>query len=276
MSTFTRATTCNGYADLCSRSYGNTTFFGSHDSYAVDTDPLDLSRDQEVDITTQLDLGVRLLQAEAHLWEDELYFCHTIDYLTTVLSWLDDNTEEVLTLLFTNPDSVALDIWSAAFEDAGIVDLLYVPSTVPVLRADWPTLGELIDDGTRVVMFMDYGADTSEVDYILPEFEMIWETPYDVTDASFPCSVNRIDTDYSTVEEHMYMINHFLDVDILGILIPDYDAASTTNSETSIVANANGCVPYSGVDSWPSFVLMDWVDIGDGQEAVDYLNGISS
>lgn len=30
-----RATTCNGSADLCNRSFGNITFVGTHDSYAV-------------------------------------------------------------------------------------------------------------------------------------------------------------------------------------------------------------------------------------------------
>ena len=37
-----------------------------------------VARDQEVDITTQLDLGVRLLQAQAHLGDDGvIHFCHT-------------------------------------------------------------------------------------------------------------------------------------------------------------------------------------------------------
>ena len=30
-----RATVCNGHAELCSRSYGNVTFIGAHDSYAI-------------------------------------------------------------------------------------------------------------------------------------------------------------------------------------------------------------------------------------------------
>lgn len=34
-SPFRRATTCNGSPDLCNRSYGNVTFVGTHDSYAV-------------------------------------------------------------------------------------------------------------------------------------------------------------------------------------------------------------------------------------------------
>ena len=37
-----------------------------------------VARDQEVDIPTQLDLGVRLLQAQAHLGDDGvIHFCHT-------------------------------------------------------------------------------------------------------------------------------------------------------------------------------------------------------
>lgn len=72
-----RVTICNGRAELCNRSYGNITFIGSHDSYAVDEDVLDLSRDQEVEVISQLNLGVRLLQAQSHMWEGELHFCHT-------------------------------------------------------------------------------------------------------------------------------------------------------------------------------------------------------
>lgn len=51
--------------------------------------------------------------------------------------------------------------------------MAYVPPSVPVKQSDWPTLGELIDRGTRVVVFLDAGADTSQVDFILPEFEMV-------------------------------------------------------------------------------------------------------
>jgi hypothetical protein len=30
-----RATVCNGHAEFCSRSYGNVSYVGAHDSYAV-------------------------------------------------------------------------------------------------------------------------------------------------------------------------------------------------------------------------------------------------
>jgi hypothetical protein len=94
-----RATVCNGYAALCSRSYGNVTFVAAHDSFAFSTDPLartsirsvgastrvadatvcPVAADQHVDIPTQLSLGVRMLQAQAHVdpISNELHFCHT-------------------------------------------------------------------------------------------------------------------------------------------------------------------------------------------------------
>ena len=53
---------------------------------------------------------------------------------------------------------------------------MYIPPSLPVAQSDWPTLGQLIDSGKRVVMFMDYGAegyDGGVVDYILPEFEVV-------------------------------------------------------------------------------------------------------
>lgn len=95
-------------------------------------------------------------------------------YLATVASFLSANPTEVLTLLLTNPESVSLtDVWAPLFEAAGLSSQAYVPSTTPLAQADWPTLGELIDAGTRLVVFMDYGAETGGVDYILPEFEMV-------------------------------------------------------------------------------------------------------
>jgi hypothetical protein len=38
-SSHSRATVCNGHADLCSRSYSNITFVGAHDSFAFSRDP---------------------------------------------------------------------------------------------------------------------------------------------------------------------------------------------------------------------------------------------
>lgn len=74
---------CNGRAELCDRKYGNVTFLGAHDSFAFSSNPLareyssemaaarystaTVSRTQELNLTQQLDLGARLLQAQSHM-----------------------------------------------------------------------------------------------------------------------------------------------------------------------------------------------------------------
>ena len=72
----------------------------------------------------------------------------------------------------------------------------------------------------------------------------------------------------------MFMINHNLNAKIFGILIPEYIDASTTNSVGSIIANSNGCAPYSGGKA-TNFVLLDFVEVGEGMQAVDILNGFA-
>lgn len=109
------------------------------------------------------------------MWKQALFDGGTVaSYFSTVASFLSSNPNEVLTLLLTNPESVSLtDVWAPLFEAAGLSSQAFVPSTTPLAQADWPTLGELIDAGTRLVVFMDYGAETGGVEYILPEFEMV-------------------------------------------------------------------------------------------------------
>ncbi|EGN97554.1 hypothetical protein SERLA73DRAFT_139822 [Serpula lacrymans var. lacrymans S7.3] len=285
-----RATVCNGHAELCDRSYGNVTYIGAHDSFAYSTDPVALARDQEVDVPTQLSLGVRLLQAQAHDNNGVLHFCHTScilfdggtveSYLTNVTTFLEANPNEVLTLLFTNPEGQSLpDQWAPAFVNSGVSKYAYVPPHLPMKQSEWPTLGDMIDSGKRVVIFLDAGADGSDggvVDYILPEFDMIWETPFSVTDSTFPCSVNRTSGNLSAAD-HMYMINHSLNKDVFstGVIISDPIDAPTTNGVPSIMANANGCAPLGG-NTYPNFVLLDFIDLGDAFTAADQMNGFSS
>src|SRR6266404_9002241 len=62
----------------------------------------------------------------------------------------------------------------------------------------------------------------------------IWETPFDVTDASFPCSIDRIRGPLGASDQ-MYLINHALNLGELGITISDPEDAPTTNRVASCV-----------------------------------------
>ncbi|EDR02590.1 uncharacterized protein LACBIDRAFT_308204 [Laccaria bicolor S238N-H82] len=74
------------------------------------------------------------------------------NYLKKVKTFLDANPNEVLTLLFTNPEGLSVkDLWKPAFDNSSITPLIYIPPTIPLKQSDWPTLGVMIDSGKRVL-----------------------------------------------------------------------------------------------------------------------------
>ncbi|KAL0578399.1 hypothetical protein V5O48_003590 [Marasmius crinis-equi] len=210
-----------------------------------------------------------------------------LDYLKTVKAFLDAHPSEVLTLLFTNPEQQGVgDVWKPIFDESGLSPMAYTPPHVPLAYNGWPTLDEMITTGKRLVVFMDFGANVSQVPFILPEFEMIWETPFGFTNSSFPCSIDRI-SDSLPTEDHMYMINHSLNrnwtfltsplgligVDGPEIIVSDPGDAEVTNGVGSILANVARCAPLAQ-DRNPNFVLLDFVDKGEAFKAGEILNGL--
>lgn len=396
-----RPLACNGSPSLCARPYDNVTYLGAHDSMAWSEKDIAWARDQLVPISTQLDSGARLLQAQAHFFEGQLRFCHTscylfdgglvVDYLVEVKQWLLLHPHEVLTLIFTNPERVSVvREWIPLFEKAGLDHDVYFPGAIPQRMHNeatkigtWPTLGDMVRTGKRVVVFLDqFGTDedypelvhnldrnddyypgiyqleyggngAGRLGFIFREWGRIWETPFSVTDPAFPCSIDRIGTIATHTAAHakalgarkgrargeaptqMYMINHSLNWNLLGIKISNPTTAENVNGVESMRDHVSGCLPYSvqGQGShrssrhavqkastphtktgyrtrpthkqtgfslmeitgdqerllWPessrprraagvrnpTFMLLDWVNVGEGKKAVDELNGIA-
>lgn len=274
---------CNGHAELCSRKYSNITFIGAHDSPFVGDSPAD---NQELSVTAQLDAGIRFLQAQSHVDPFKtLSLCHTncfindagslTSYPTTIKNWLDKNPNEVLTLLLTNGDRVDVKDFDSSFNSAGLDKYAYTPPTHPLPMTAWPTLGDLIKSKTRLIVFLDYGADENTVPYILDQFAYYFETPFDTTDPAFgQCTIDR--PPKATPEGRMYIVNHYLDWEITsGLLVPDRGAAATVNAATgkgSIGAQAELCIGLYG--RAPNAVLVDFVDKGDVMLVQRELNGL--
>ena len=60
-----------------------------------------------------------------------------VDYLKTVNTFLTDNPNEVLTLIFTNPEGVSLkDVWDPAFQESGVANLAFVPPQLPMKQSE--------------------------------------------------------------------------------------------------------------------------------------------
>ncbi|KAI1098469.1 PLC-like phosphodiesterase [Jackrogersella minutella] len=271
------AADCNGHAELCDRPYSNITFAGAHNSPFVG---ISLSDNQFTTPTDQLNQGIRFLQGQTQDKDGLPEMCHTSciledagslqDYLSGIKTWVDDNPNEVITLLITNPDAIDITLYGDAFNTTGLESYVFIPDGQLAL-ADWPTLGDMISSGTRVVVFMDYNMDTSKVPYILDEFGYWFETPFSPTKDNFiQCNVDR--PAGASADGRMFLANHNLNVEILpDVLIPDPEQASDTNSMANITSQTDICVQNYGRN--PNVVLLDFVSVGDAVAMQDQLNG---
>lgn len=158
--------TCNGQPTYCTRKYSQLTHLGAHDSPFVGPLP---QHNQNLEVTEQLDLGIRFLQGQTHKALDEndpIRLCHTsclledagtlVSFLETVKTWLDAHPDEVVTLLLTNGDNLPVSRFDQAFAEAKVNEYAFVPEGSPdVLAMDaWPTLGSLIEGNKRMVVFL--------------------------------------------------------------------------------------------------------------------------
>ncbi|KAM5352425.1 hypothetical protein ACJ41O_005148 [Fusarium nematophilum] len=268
---------CNGHDKLCSRKYSDITFVGSHNSPFVGVTPV---HNQYKSVTEQLDLGVRFLQAQTQDKDGAVQMCHTHcweldvgpleDYLQEVSDWMKNNQDEVVTLLLTNIDALPVEKFDEAFASTGLKEHVFTPEKRLALD-EWPTLQELLDDGTRLIVFMDYNMDESKVAYILNEFDYFWETPFGETDDSFPtCEVDRPED--GDPAKLMGLMNHVLYNEVLGIQFPNQLDAPETNSEESIQKQIDLCEGDWG--RRPNVILLDWINVGDAIAAQVSLNGL--
>lgn len=90
------------------------TYIGAHNSYSVMSGSI--AANQNYDVTTQLNNGVRMLQNQGHNQNGAIHLCHSscllldagtiTSYLQKVKTWLDDNPNEVVTILWVNQENM--------------------------------------------------------------------------------------------------------------------------------------------------------------------------
>ncbi|KAH8178458.1 PI-PLC X domain-containing protein 1 [Sarocladium implicatum] len=269
---------CNGFDELCDRKYSSITFAASHNAAFVGRLP---QHNQYEYPEAGMDMGIRYFTTQVHIEDGEIRQCHSdcallnaglfSEIVVSLTNWLRDHPREVVTLLVTNgDDNVLIEEFAPIFEDAGAVDLAFTPDSRLSLN-DWPTLGEMIDAGKRLVVFMDYNADTAKVPYILPQYDYYVETPFSPTeDNFFNCDIDR--PEGGSANDRMIFANHNLNLDVLGLLLPDRDAAAETNSVSNIKQQTEICVANHGKN--PNVVMLDFVTEGEVIKAQTQLNNL--
>ncbi|KAI7870559.1 PLC-like phosphodiesterase [Spinellus fusiger] len=272
---------CNGDVSLCSRSYSNVTYLVTHDSYAVGSN---IAATQTLSITDQLNQGVRGLKFSAVAPSSDpaaIHLCHTLcnlldagpasKTLDTVAQWLQENPDQVITIMWNNLYDMKATHLAMAYTTSKIAPYIYEhPKDQP-----WPTLGEMIASGKRVVNFIDSQADEEAVPWLMDQFSFVFETPYDNRNPdTFKCVIDR-PTSLKVPDGRMYLINHFLYGNLrlgaMEVQIPQRDQAAMINSE-SLRNQTMECIQV--FDKIPNFIEVDFYEQGYPLEIVAQLNQI--
>jgi hypothetical protein len=70
-------------------------------------------------------------------------------------------------MLIVNSDGFAPTDFASVFESVGLDTLSYAPPSPSLPATGWPALSAMITAGTRLVTFLDTGANFAEVPYII-------------------------------------------------------------------------------------------------------------
>ncbi|KAI1125024.1 PLC-like phosphodiesterase [Nemania abortiva] len=291
-SSSTSTTACNNSPSLCDRTYSNITHMGAHDSsFLRDASTGNsVAGTQYYNATVALDAGIRLLQLQVHDLNGTIEMCHTLcslldagpleDWLSDIKYWMDNNPNEVVTLLIVNSDSKTADEFGSVFESSGISEYGYTPSS-----SGWPTLQTMIDAKTRLVTFIASITASSTYPYLLSEFDYVFETAYEITSLSgFNCTLDRPTSQSSAASALsaglLPLMNHFAYKDLgSSIEIPDVDDIATTNSPSTSTTGALGLHAENCLSEWgvkPTFVLVDFFSEGPAIKTADVMNGITA
>ena len=195
-----------------------------------------------------------------------LYLCHGLcetgstsfpSMLADLRGWLVAHPDEVVTLFIEDhAESVAI---AADIEAAGLDEFAYQP----VVGQPWPTLGEMVRAGKRLVVMLEEGDGGTAAPWMVNGFEHTQDTPYTFpTVASFSCAANR-----GPADAPLFLLNHWL---------AGFDALVTSAQQVNVVdvllPRAQQCEQERG--QIPNFVALNYVAIGDGSRVVDELNGV--
>ncbi|MER5972557.1 hypothetical protein ABT112_22955 [Streptomyces sp. NPDC002055] len=291
---------CQGSSALCDRRYDEVAQLAEYNAVPTPEDRF-IGPLQDPGITGRLDAGVRALLIDTHTWETPgeaaerrersrptpgdrnglpprierlnpprggLWLCPSVcrggavalvPALRRIGIWLEAHPTEVVTLIVQ--DGIRAQDTVRAFREAGLEHLLYAPDDDP--GRPWPTLGEMVDSGRRLVVFAE------KADGPAPWYRNFHrygtETPYAFRrPQDMSCTPDRHGPD-----KRLFLLNHFVTVGGGSRL-----DAGEVNSSRRVLARVRACERQRGRPV--TFVAVDHTTIGDARGAVDALNAARS
>lgn len=269
---------CNRFHALCDRSYAQVRYATTHNAMSNSTDGW-IGPNQTLDVPAQLAAGVRALMLDTYRADatnllgqpqvpeadpESTWLCHSLcslgkrplaEGLADITTFLDENPGEIVTIILESYISHAEE--ALAFDTAGLTHYAYTHT-----GGAWPTLGEMIDSGKRLVVLKDRTTNP-----LYPWQMNVWSHAFEThfsaaSPADFSCTDNR-----GSPTNSLFIFNHFL-TQIFGSV----ELASQVNYNPLLRNRVDECEAFHGAVA--NFITVDHVSIGDTLQTVDALNAI--
>ena len=268
LSSFVGNAQCNGAFSLCSKKYDEVAYLTTHNAFNSSQGNFNLPN-QNLDITGQLNMGVRAFMLDVYNWFGNTVVYHGSailgtspfeDELTKIKDFLDNNPNEVVTVILEC--NVSANDVESKMNQSGLMSYVYEHQ----LGTDWPTLQTMIDNNMRCVVFSDVDDASASQGWYHYMWTNMVETHFSNNDLSdFSCDFNRGDS-----INDLFILNHFVTNSITGT---GMEAESeVANSNPYFVNRALQCQQEKA--KFPNFVTVDFVELGDSKLVVDQLNGV--
>jgi hypothetical protein len=286
---------CNGHVELCDRPFNEVALAATHNGMSI-ADYGWLWPSHDGSVTFQLNSGIRALLIDTHYYDaaaslssyvadvppeavavadkavdtvgletqEGTYLCHIMchigstplrETLEEIRLFLESHPREVVAIIIE--DKITSEDTEATFEASGLLPYIYTHQE----GQPWPTLGEMIESGQRLVVM-------AEVEGPPPSwYHHAWdyteETPYSFKDPTeFSCKPNRGDTG-----KPFFLLNHWIER-----VSPSRVDAVHINDYEFLLDRARQCAEERG--QIPNFVAVNFYLIGEVVDVVDELNGV--
>lgn len=256
---------CNGHEALCDRPYDQVLFPGTHNAMSNREDRWILPN-QNRNLRNQLRDGIRVLLLDVYDQNGEILLCHSIcaagrrpflDAMNELRSFLDANPGEVVTLILE--DYVTAEQIEEVMEAAGLVERAWTQT----IGEPWPTLREMVDAGRTLVVTAQSRRPPPA--WLHNIWQHGWDTPFTFSSVDdFTCRANRGDSSHP-----LFLVNHWI---LNPAASPDH--ARLANPREVLLERIETCR-----DQWdrlPTFLAVDFYEIGDLFDVVDELNQVGA
>lgn len=273
------ATCCNGLDALCSVPANEVLYASLHNAQATVADGFYIAGNHDKRLEDALVAGFRGINIDIAKCDGEVKLIHgkcqlgsrdPTEVWTNINSFLTDNPREVILVpmeFVEDEETVSVDeVYSIMSAVDGLTNKLYWHDP----DQDWPTLGELLDEGKQILLFHYNGPSCSEItcppgfhDWFLyaAESEYTFIDVEEISDTALSCVITR----GNGGRRDFFAVNAFVTNPL-----PSKTSSETINRFAYLTNHVNSCEKLNGLDA--SAVFIDFWTEGNVIEVAQTIN----